>query len=64
MGILERVRALLGRSSHEEDPGMDVEDIERRTRGEQERAIETVDADLDRDRAGVYERVSDVDGDG
>ena len=43
--------------------GMDASEVERRTRGEEERSIEAVHADLERERAKAYQRVSDVDGD-
>ena len=64
MGIVDSVKRLIGRGgTSDADDGMDAAEIARRTRGEEEPAIESVQADLERERADADKRVTDVDGD-
>ncbi len=62
MGIVDRVKRLLGRGEADTDEGMDPDEVARRTRGEDAEAYDRVDRDLERDRNKAYERLTDVDG--
>ena len=62
MGVVDRVKAIFRRGADADD-GMDADEVARRTKGEEaERALEHVNADLERDRNKAYERLTDVDG--
>ena len=62
MGVVDRVKGIFRRGGADADDGMDADEVARRKGEEAERALEHVNADLERDRNKAYERLTDVDG--